>query len=92
MARADRAGRDAGRHALALGQVLVVDTVNAERTLLHDAVVVVEFARSVRAGPGAQLAADAGVGIYQHDAVLDALVRGAGRAHLDTGRLLAVQA
>src|SRR3546814_15894653 len=50
------------------------------------------YARAVGAGPGAQLAADAGVCVDQHDAVLGALVGGAGRADGDAGRVVAVQA
>src|SRR3546814_10085593 len=50
------------------------------------------YARAVGAGPGAQLAADAGVGVDQHDTVLGALVGGAGRADGDAGRVVAVQA
>src|SRR3546814_8385723 len=50
------------------------------------------YARAVGAGPGAQLAADAGVGVDQHDAVLGALVGGPGRADGDAGRVVAVQA
>src|SRR5690606_33820332 len=43
-------------------------------------------------GPAAQLAADALVLVHQHDPVLGALVAGAGGAHGDAGRGLAVQA
>src|SRR3546814_1615707 len=50
------------------------------------------FARAVRAGPRAQLAADALVLVDQHDAVLGALVAGAGGAHGHAGRRFAVQA
>ena len=50
------------------------------------------LARAVRARPRAQLAADALVLVDQHDAVLGALVAGAGRAHRHAGRRLAVQA
>src|SRR5207342_2183365 len=50
------------------------------------------FAGAVRAGPAAQLAADALVFVDQHDAVFGALVTGAGRADLDAGRRFAMQA
>src|SRR5207342_1450810 len=50
------------------------------------------FAGTVRAGPAAQLAADALVLVDQHDAVLGPLVTGAGRADADAGRRLAMQA
>src|SRR5204863_8211442 len=50
------------------------------------------LARAVGARPGAQLAADAGVGIDQHDAVLRALEGGAGGADGEAGGLLARQA
>src|SRR4029079_1746982 len=65
--------------------------VDAERALLHRSVFVIIFPRAVGAGPGAQLAADAGVGIDQHDAVRRALVGRAGRTDGDAGRLFAVQ-
>ena len=92
MARPGRAGRNAGRRPAARVQVLVVDLVDAERALLHHPGVGVVFPRAVGAGPGAELAADAGVGVDQHDAVLRPLVGGAGRADGDAGRVLAVQA
>src|SRR3546814_18189566 len=57
VAGAGRAGRHAGRHAAAGVQVLVVDLVDAERALLHDAAVGIVFAGAVGAGPGAQLSA-----------------------------------
>src|SRR5262245_33953004 len=92
MARAGWTGAHAGGHAILLNQLLVVDAVNAQRALLHHADAVVVLARAVRAGPGAQLAADAGVGIDQHDAVFGALVGGAGGAHSHAIGLLAVEA
>ena len=91
MPRAGRAGAHAGRNAILRREGLVVDAVDAQRAFLHHAVVVVVLARAVGAGPGAQLAADAGVGIDQHDAVRRALVGGAGRADGDAGRRLAMQ-
>ena len=92
MARAGRAGQDAGGLALGLGQVLIVDPVDAERAFLHRVLDRVQLARTVGAGPGAQAAADAEIGVHQHDAVLGALVGGAGRADGDAGGLGAVQA
>src|SRR5690606_30396178 len=89
---ARRADLHAGRFALGLWQVLVVDAVDAERAFLHHALDLAVLARAVGAGPRAQLAADAFVLVDQHDAVLGALVAGAGRAHGDAGRRLAVQA
>ena len=73
-------------------QRLVVDAVHAQGALLHHAARVAVLARAVGAGPGTQLAADALVLVDQHDAVLGALVAGAGRAHGDAVRRLAVQA
>src|SRR3546814_13930262 len=73
-------------------QILVVDAVDAQRALLHHAVGMVVFPRSVGAGPGAQLAADADVGVDEDDAVLLALVAGPGRTDGDAGRGLEVQA
>src|SRR5688572_19770187 len=92
MACADRAGRDARGHAIYLFQLVVVDAVDAQRAFLHHANVFVKLARAVRAGPGAQLAANAEVLVDQDDAVLSALEGGAGRAHRHAGRLLAMQA
>src|SRR5204863_9042313 len=48
--------------------------------------------RTIGASPGTQLAADAEAFVDQDDAVLGALVGGAGRAHRDAGRLVAMQA
>ncbi len=92
MARTGRAGAHAGGQAVLRLQVLVVDAVDAERAFLHHAVAVVVFARAIGTGPGAQLAADAGVRVDQHDAVFGALVGGAGRADGDAGRRFAMQA
>src|SRR4029453_11192234 len=69
----------------------IVDTINAQRAFLHDAMAVVVLARAVGAGPGAQFAADAGVRVDQHDAVFGAFVGGAGRAHGDAIGLFAMQ-
>src|SRR6185437_8119857 len=49
------------------------------------------FACAIGARPGAQLAADAEIFVDQHDAVLGALEAGAGRAHGDTGRVVAME-
>src|SRR3569833_1409990 len=87
-----RTGRDAGWHAIGLGQIFVVNLVDAQRALLHRAVVFVELARAVRARPGAELAADAGIRIDENDAVLGALIGSTCRAHGATSRLLAMQA
>src|SRR5690606_38080551 len=92
MARAGRAGLHAGRLAVGLVEVLVVDAVHAQRAFLHHAFDFAVFARAVRAGPGTQLAADALVLVHPHDAVPGALVAGAGRAHGHAGRGFAVQA
>src|SRR5262249_31149401 len=82
----------AGRDAVERRQMLVVDAVDAQRAFLHYPLAVVVLARTVRAGPGAQLAADAGVGIDEHDAALRALVGCTRRTHGDASRRLAVQA
>src|SRR5690606_21922506 len=73
-------------------QVVVVDAVHAQRAFLHHAFDFGVLARAVGAGPRTQLAADALVLVDQHDAVLGALVAGAGRAHRHAGRGFAVQA
>src|SRR3546814_3610509 len=80
------------RSPVDLLEILVIDPVDAQGAFLHDAVSLVVLARAVGARPGAQLAADAGVGIDQHDAVGLALVGRARRADGDAGRLLAMQA
>src|SRR5579872_6138480 len=87
-----RACRDAGRHALLFGNMLVVDTIDTERTLPHHALIFVELARTIRACPRAQLAADTDVGVHQHDTVLRTLVAGAGWTDGDASGLLAMQA
>ncbi len=92
MPRRDRAGADAGRHAIGGIEGLVVDAVDAERAFAHDADILVELARAVGAGPGAELAADAEELVDQHDAVLCALEAGAGRADGDAGGIGAMQA
>src|SRR5215471_2199493 len=92
MARRRRARCDAGGHAVDSIEVLIVDLVDAQRTLLHHSGVVVVFARAVRAGPRAELAPDAEVLVDQNDTVLGALIARTGGAHGDAGRLLAVQA
>ena len=92
MAGAGRAGGDAGRHAILGRDVVVVDAVDAERAFFHHADIGVEFARSIGAGPTAELAADAFVLVDQHYAVRRALVGRAGRADRDAGGRLAMQA
>ena len=92
VARARRAHLHAGGLAFGLGEVLVVDAVDAQRALLHHAFDLAVLARAVRAGPRTQLAADALVLVDQHDAVVRALVARAGRAHGDARRRFAMQA
>jgi hypothetical protein len=61
---ARRWGRPGRRRVPGLPRAgLVVDAIHAERAFLHHAVIVVVFPRAVGAGPGTQLAADAGVGL-----------------------------
>src|SRR5690606_29178358 len=83
VARAAGAGLHAGRLALGFVEVLVVDAVHAQGALLHPPLDFAVLARSVGAGPAAQLAADALVLVDQHDAVLGALVACARRTHGD---------
>src|SRR5690242_4095856 len=92
MPRADRTGGDAGRHPVALVEGLVVDAVDAEGAFLHHPLGLIELARAIGAGPGAELAADAFVFVDQHDPVRRALERSAGRADGDAGRRLAMHA
>src|SRR5690606_1778735 len=91
VARAAGAGLHAGRLAFGFVEVLVVDAVHAQGALLHHPFDFAVLARAVRAGPAAQLTADALVLVHQHDAVLGALVASAGRTHRHAGRRLAVQ-
>src|SRR5690606_27145450 len=60
--------------------------------LLHHALIRIELARAVGAGPGTQAAADTQVLVDQDDAVLGALVRRARGADGDAGGILAMQA
>src|SRR5262249_51367486 len=92
VARARGAGAHAGRHAVFLWKALVIDPVDAQRALLHDAVAVVILARAIGAGPRAQLASDAGLGVDQHDAVLGALEGGTRGTHADARRFFAMEA
>ena len=92
MPRPRRTGLHAGRLARDLRNVLVVDAVDAERAFLHHAFDFRILARTVGAGPAAELAADALVLVHEHDAVFGALVAGAGRADGHAGRCLAMQA
>src|SRR5439155_20895577 len=92
MPRGGRAPGDVSRNPARLRQILIVDAVDAQRAFLHHAAVLVELARTVRAGPGAQFAADAERGVDQHDSVLGALVGGTGRTHGYALRLFAMKA
>src|SRR5262245_44398728 len=92
MTRARGARPHAGRKAVLLGQIDVVDPVDAERALLHHALIGVQLPRTARARPGAQATADAARLVDQHDAVLGPLVRRPRRTHGDTGGMLAMQA
>ena len=92
MARTRGAGLDAGGLPVLRLEILVVDAIHTERAFLHHAVGLVIFARAIGAGPGAELAADAGFGIDQHDAIFGALVACPRGADGDAGRLLTVQA
>ena len=91
-ARAHRAGGDTGRDATFLGQVRVVDLVHTERAFLHDARILIILPGAIGAGPGTELASDAGICVHQNNAVFFALVGGAGRADGDAGRIVAMQA
>ena len=86
-----RAGLHAGRHTIWLIKIFVVDAVNAERAFFHHAFGVVIFPCAIGASPGAELAADAGFGIDQHNAIFLALVAGTGWADGDASRVFAMQ-
>src|SRR4029450_4471616 len=59
VARARGAGAHAGGDAVFLWKVFVIDPVDAQGALLHDAMAVVILARALRARPRAQLGSDA---------------------------------
>src|SRR5215467_2830772 len=63
MPRASWTGAHARRDTILRRESFIIDTIDAERALFHRAVVVVVLPRAIGAGPGAQLAADASVGI-----------------------------
>src|SRR6056297_657276 len=92
VARTRWAGPHAGGNTVDLGDLLVVDAVHAEGAFLHDALGRVHLAGTVRAGPGAEPAADAGALVDEHDAVLRALVARTCRANCDAGGVVAVEA
>jgi hypothetical protein len=92
MARRNRARGNTGRHTIFGREALIVDAVDAQRALLHDAGVFVELAGAVGTGPGAELATDAEIFVDQHDTVLGAFVGRAGRAHRDACGLGTMQA
>jgi hypothetical protein len=66
--------------------------VTTERAFLHNSIVVVEVTHPVRTGVGAVLAADAGVFVDEYHAGLLVTIGGSGRAHSDTGGILALLA
>ena len=92
VARAGRAGADAGGDAVDLGKFSVFNAIDAEGAFLHHALGRVHLAGAVGAGPGAEAAADAVVLVDQDDAVLGALEAGAGGADGDARGVGAVQA
>ena len=51
MARAGRACADASRDAIFLWDVLVIDTIDAQRAFFHYAISIVVFAGAIGAGP-----------------------------------------
>lgn len=81
----------ASGHTFGFRQAGVVDAVDAQRALLHHAGIFIELARAIRARPGAQLAANTGVGVDQHDAILGAFVGRAGGTDRDAGGFLTVK-
>ncbi len=62
--RAGWAGYDAGGFPFFNGLCLVINAVHAEGTFFHDLISFVEFTRTIRTGPCAQVAADALVVIH----------------------------
>src|SRR5579872_5538951 len=92
MACARRTGGDAGGLPLGGRQILIVDSIDAERALAHHAGCLVELPRAIRTGPGAELATDADVGIDEYDAVLRALVGRSCRADRHAQGIFAMHA
>ena len=92
MPRAGWAGLYAGRHSISFRQVVVVNAIHAEGALFHDAVALIVFPGAIGTRPRTEFAADAGVGIDQHDSVFGPLVRGPCRADRYAVRFLTVQA
>lgn len=81
MSRTSRAGRHACRDAGFLGEVLIVDSVDAKRAFLHYPFGLIKFTRAIRARPGAEFAADASVPVDKNDSVFFAFVGRAGWAN-----------
>src|SRR5687767_4195248 len=92
MTRSCWAGANASRLTILRRKVLVVDAVDAQSAFLHHAMVVVVFTGTIGACPGAELAADAGVGIDEHDPILCPFVRRARRTDGDACCVLAMEA
>ena len=63
MPRPGGTGPDTGRRAILFLEILIVDAIDAEGALLHHPLAIIIFARAIRTGPGAELAADACIGI-----------------------------
>ena len=87
-----RAGAHTGGLTIFFGQVFVVNSINAKGAFLHNPLILIHFARAVRAGPSAQSTTDTGVFVDQHDTVSDPFVAGPRGADGDTRRVIAVQA
>ena len=89
--RIGRARQHTGRFALGFRQGFVINPIHTQGAFLHHLLLLIQFACTVRAGPGAVLAADALVVINQHNAILLALVTGASGADRDTRCVFTVQ-
>ena len=92
MAGAGRACPHAGGDPILRLQIFVVNPINAQGAFLNHTVVIVIFARAIRARPGTEFAADAGIRIDQDNAVFFALVGGTGRANRNTIGFVAMEA
>ena len=90
MAGAGWAGGDTGGNPVFFRQGFVIDSVDTQRAFFHHACVGVVFPSAIRTGPGAPLAADAGIFVDEDDPVFLAFIGRASRANGYAGGFFAV--
>ena len=91
MARAGRASPHTSRFTVFLGQVFIVNPVDAQRAFFHHAGYGVQFPSAIRTSPGTQPATDAIGLVDQNNPVLDPLETRARWTNRDTRRVFAMQ-